>query len=505
MKRIILGFVLSSLITSSYANFTQSGFYRVKNYGSGRWAAMVDNKGDVDFVAGSADLHALSLTKDTEAILSDPGSIVYITKLTGTQYDLAAQGTSFQALVNHPINIGQDGSADGQALYRMYGSYSGVTRYIADGNIGNEVKGYATINEMHNTNYMKWMILPVDAASDNYFGTVPTVYAGGKSYTTVFTSFAYKPYSEGVKAFYINRVGFGMAEMIEITDAVPPGSPVIIQCAGTKVSDNRFQLLESQDALPSNALSGAYFNYKYNTTVNQVVYNPETMRVLGLCSDGSLGFVTADIESIPANTAYLVVPAGSSPEFKCVSTSDYEAGIPTAPDMIFYNESMQLLPQDEYNYTGTITVPANDGTNKNVGIQFYTQSGNSKTVLGPDAYGNVNLKLSTEMSVPFAYGSNYSWVLQNWEGGEVTVTVNLLYQYVKFYAKSAAVGSIISSNKGLYYSGNVVTSDNNAEIRIMNLSGQTVMQSSGGPLDVSSLPKGIYIAVSEGTSLKIVR
>lgn len=509
MKKFILGFIFSGIITSASADFTQSGYYRVQNYGSGRWASMVDDKGDADLTAGSADLHALTLTKDTDYILSDPGSIVYITKLSGSQYDLAAQGTTFQTLVEHAISIGADGSADGQTLYRIYGSYQGVTRYIADGNIvSSDVYGYATINGTVNPNYMKWFLLPVEASSNNYLGVVPSVNVNGNLYTTEFTSFAYQPYSEGVKAYYISRVGFGMAEMVEITGTVPPGSPVVIQCAGSKVSDNRLQLVNSQDALPSNALSGTYFDYKYNKTQNQVVYDPETMRVLGVCSDGSLGFVTSNISSIPANTAYLVVPAGSSREFKCVSSAEFEANIPTAPEMIYYNESNILLPQDDYTYTGTLNIPASDGANKNINIQFYTSAtASDQSVIGPEDLtgSNITLQLSDVVSLPFSYGSKYSWVLPNWEGGEVAVTLNIQYQYVTFTSKGAGVESIVASNKNLHYSGGIVYSDEGSEIKIMNMSGQLVKQSYGNSLDVTSLPKGIYIAVSNGESLKIVR
>lgn len=508
MKKIYFILLLLGLVSPGYANLTGPGYYRVQNFGSSRWASLVDDKGDVDFVAGSADLHALSLTKDTEYILSDPGSIVYISNVSGNQYDIAAQGTSLGALINHAVNIGADGASGNQTLYRFYGSYSGVTRFIADGNIvTSDVKGYATINETANPNFMKWEILPVEVTSDNYFGAVPSVNVGGNLYTTLFTSFPYKPYSEGVKAYYIGRVGFGMAEMIEITQDIPTASPVIIQCAGLKVSDNKLQLVSSEEALPNNSLSGAYFNYRYNNTSNQIVYDPQTMRILGTCSDGSLGFITSDIGTIPANTAYLQVPPGSSPEFKCVSSSTYEENIPLAPEMFYYGNSFQILPQDEYNYVGTINISAPESTNKNVAIQFYTYAAASEQhTVGPDSSNgqNVTLNLSQNPNVPFKYNSNGSWILPNWEGGEITVTINILYQYVSFYSKNAAIESIYSDN-GLYYSNNTVYNLNASGIKVMNLNGQIMLSTSGNSLDISSLPKGVYVAVSNGKTIKIAR
>jgi hypothetical protein len=51
------------------------------------------------------------------------------------------------------------------------------------------------------------------------------------------------------------------------------------------------------------------------------------MRVLGKMSDGSLGFVTANISTIPANTAYIVVPEDAEAEIKLVPESDYTVGV----------------------------------------------------------------------------------------------------------------------------------------------------------------------------------
>jgi hypothetical protein len=44
-------------------------------------------------------------------------------------------------------------------------------------------------------------------------------------------------------------------------------------------------------------------------------------------SDGSLGFITADIEYLPANKAYLKVPAGSAKEIRIITENEYETSI----------------------------------------------------------------------------------------------------------------------------------------------------------------------------------
>ena len=332
MKKILLTILSASVSLGMFADLTGNGYYRVRNCGSERWASLIDNHGAVDYVAGTADVHALQLTEDTETILTDPASIVYFTKQSGNRYNVAAQGTSLEQLVGYPVNIRvEESGSDGMSKYVIYGTKSNVTKYIGDANILPGNYGTATTEPANYPSYRpyrQWYILPLSVTTSNYFAAVPTIIAGGKLYNTLYTSFPYAPYSSGVKAYYIGRVGGGMAEMIEITGTVPEGSPVIIQCAGTEPTDNRLELKSEKASLSGNSLSGVYFNFENNSIKNFVKYDPRTMRVLGATSDGSLGFITDyNLESIPANTAYLVVPKDSPAEFKCVSSSEFTAGV----------------------------------------------------------------------------------------------------------------------------------------------------------------------------------
>lgn len=507
MKKLFVTIAIASCAIAAYATINGNGYYRVKNYGSARWASLVDNTGSIDFVAGTADLHALQLSNNTEATLSDPGSIVYLTNVSGYQYDVASQGTSLAALVQNPVYIGPNGTApDGQTLYRIWGTYKNVTKYIMDTNFFNDEEyGTPSISGINAPAYYNWYVYPVDVKSDNYFGAIPSVKVGNNQYCTLFTSFAYKPYSQGVKAYYIGRVGFGMAEMIEITGAVPPASPVIIQCAGPSVADNKLELVTSPEVLPSNALSGVYFDYNENRVQNQVIYNPNTMRVLGVTSDGSLGFITvSNLSSIPANTAYLTVPANSSFELKCVSTAEFEANLPNAPEDWYVEEGVQLYPQDDYTYSGTFELPATSSKYFN----FYLNSTRGEQLtIGPSFFygGDYLLNLMNESTTAFSYNSPYSWVLNNWTGGEITITLNLQYQYVTFSGKETAVESISAADSSIKYINNVVYADGASEIVVYNMAGQAVAKSSNGSLDVTALPKGIYIAKTAGESIKITR
>jgi hypothetical protein len=134
-----------------------------------------------------------------------------------------------------------------------------------------------------------------------------------------------------VKAYYITKVDGQNVAFKEITDGkVPAATPVIFECSSENASDNRLTLVtENRAALSDNLLRGVYFNFSSASAEkrNQVAYDSKTMRVLGKMSDGSLGFVTANISTIPANTAYIVVPEDAEAEIKLVPESDYTVGV----------------------------------------------------------------------------------------------------------------------------------------------------------------------------------
>lgn len=504
MKKYILAFALGGMVLSASADLTSNGYYRVQNYGSSRWANLVDNKAEVDKVSATAELHALELTKNTEEILSDPGSIVLLTKQGGDAYDIAAQGISLESLMNQNIYIANEGTgANGQKLYYLYGTYKGATKYIGDARMNDNEIGLANVN-VTNKDYRRWYILPVSANSDNYFGVKPSLNIDGTQYATVFASFAYKPYSAGVKAYYIANVGYGMAEMVEITDAVPAGAPVIIQCAGTNVADNKMELLNVETALPSNALTGVYFDYQGKEGNNIVKYDPNTMRVLGKCSDGSLGFVIDNsLTVIPSNTAYLKVPAGSAPEYKCVDSATFAASLPELPDFFKYGD-YELLPQGKENYTLYIE---NFPAGENIKFRFsFTDSNNEEQYIGAVSANNsdVNISIGETYTYPFAYASENSWVLKNWPGGDLTLNVNVQYQYVNFYSKNAGVDTI-TADSGLIYDGHRIINNTGAELVVYDMAGKKVAATSQKEFETDSLPKGVYVATAAGKTVKIIR
>ena len=96
----------SSVMFSTQAQITGSGFYRIKNASSARWMSLSDNdsKG-IDYQSTSADCSALLTNALWDEISCDPGSIFYLDSKGGESYNIGAQGTSIKELINYYIYI----------------------------------------------------------------------------------------------------------------------------------------------------------------------------------------------------------------------------------------------------------------------------------------------------------------------------------------------------------------------------------------------------------------
>ena len=331
MKKILLLSLSMSMASTMMADLTGAGYYRVENYVTKRYISVIDNRGRIDFGSTSADLQAIRLDRNFDNVCCDPASILYIQPVGG-EYNISAQGTSVYDIIDHYVSLEENGSSGGQKLYMAYGKYNGATRYLGDQTSATIVdEGKMSIN--CRGDYRKWYILPVEAESSNFFGVKPSVsatsgeYAG--LYATVFGSFPMTPFSSGVKIYTVDKVAdMGLVTLKELTGVVPSKTPVIVKCDSEQTADNRVSVGgESVTVSVNPSLKGAFFDCDISGHVNRVAYDPDTMRVLGVCEDGSLGFITSDIDFIPANTVYLTVPAGSPAEYKIVDDETYIAGV----------------------------------------------------------------------------------------------------------------------------------------------------------------------------------
>lgn len=341
-----LGFV--SLLPAA-AQLNGDGFYRVQNTSTNRFIVLLDDKTNgIQMSNGDADQHALATIipgTNNASVISNPASIFYITKASDKlEYNLRGQGTDAHSFIGYYLTIENARKVTG--AYTATGTAKGFSLRLGDnpnegGRIwfGNEDKGEIPYkSDMYRTTLKEgltyWYIKPVSStSSDCYFGIAPDIKADGYYYKSFYAGFGFKALPAGMKAKYITKVDNGAACAVykEIKGTVPQSVPMIIECTSDLPANNKLDLIESTSGTPKdNCLTGVYFNHEFDESINsihnvQTPYDATTMRILGTCKDGSLGYVkSSTLKYIPANTAYLKVTADAPDELKIVSEEEYE-------------------------------------------------------------------------------------------------------------------------------------------------------------------------------------
>lgn len=320
MKKILLVFLTIVLTTNIAAQLNGDGYYRVQNDNTGRYVYVVDNKGTINTSTSSIDMRAISLWKDFEKASSDPATVIYIKKFKGTEYDLYAQNTStYDITGGYHVKIRDNKNG----TYMASGTAHGVTIYLAD----TETSVYSPDGFMGSgTNSDRnWRIIPINQDDDKYFGVKSDISYNGKYYTTMYANFPFSTTSPDTKVYTICNVKDNIAIIREETGDIAAGTPVIFECISAASIDNKLNIHSSTDTAPiDNCLDGTYYCNSKNKHINRVANNKTTMRVLGIMSNGEVGFITADCEYMPANKAYLVVPAGSPQEIPIMTEEEYQ-------------------------------------------------------------------------------------------------------------------------------------------------------------------------------------
>ena len=336
MKRIQLLLLTMICTLAAQAQLNGDGYYRVKSAKQGRYARVLDNKGSINYQTTDADLGALCTQRSWDIVVSDPGSIIYFKKIKEPNgYDFKSQGTGSYEIIQHAVQV--DDMGDNK--YWCYASNNVATKYLADEIIyawaDEETKErgrlVTNVNISTQSEYLDWDVIPV-TTGDNYFGFAPTVSAGGSYYQTFYAAFPFTFFSEGMEAYYVDNINetTGKVHIKEITGGVPASTPVIVKCAAQTPASNKLNVgVSTSGSASDNQLKGVYFCNPDAGSVhtNVTAYVPDTMRVLGTASDGSLAFVKAtNLKYIPANTAYIKV-SPSAPDVLKVTTED----IPNVP------------------------------------------------------------------------------------------------------------------------------------------------------------------------------
>ena len=375
-------FLLVALALTAALNCTaqlgSNGFYRFHNVQENDYISLANDQFSYQFLFGTitggglsnlvensetikpllldaADMYMKSdihLVEDDECI--DPSTILYVSKYSGSKYNIIAQGTSLLTLTtgNYVASV----RLYFNDLYTTVSSSGNSNNYTASINIAasgvenisynsllfaigkstflNQAKlgiryfvdnaGIFAIDESSSNNKAKWKIEPI-----THFNVKPELVYNGKYYTTLYVPFAFT-LSNGVeKAYVVSAINTdGTLETVEFAngETVPAGTPVILECSSNEASN--CQLIPSGDPIftapdataqsaptsstssnysGTNLLKGNYFcnqdapyNYgKYSSngvvtaTLNLQNYTKrtKTMYTIGITASGKLGFI----------------------------------------------------------------------------------------------------------------------------------------------------------------------------------------------------------------------
>ena len=347
MKKVLL-FLLTFLPLVAEAQFTGTGFYRAQNRDSKRYLVIVDNKSAGRIGNAGVDVKLLKAMKPFDKyVVSNPGSVCYIEQVSksGSTYtcNLSAQGRTLSSKSGMALKL--QGTADSK-VYKLTGSKDGYSAIISDA-YDDEDGEEITDLQVAEGDRPFWNILPITSSSDCYFGVKGEVAAGdGKQWTSMYAAFAFQPdNASNTKAYTVSKIQGGCALLKEATGIVPKNTPVLFCCTSGAAADNKLTLYGSGgNSVGDNLLGGVYFCNDVKDSETSVVkhrnvtyYDEETMRVLGVDSKGKPAFVKGTAENLvvgtkkggeegklflPANKAYLVVPAGSPDVIRIVMSED---------------------------------------------------------------------------------------------------------------------------------------------------------------------------------------
>ncbi len=319
MRKTLLSLFLLFPLISLSAQFVDDGFYRVMNYATKRYIYVMDNTGSVNMSAMTAEMGAVQLWKGYKKTVSDPASIIYIKKYSDRQYDLISQGVGVHSMIGYYVQVYERSDKTYQVYAEgLYLDDDTFNDEEARGYLGTKRKGDARL----------WNVFKVDT-NDNFFGIKPTVVANGRKFKPFFADFAFSFADSGMRAWVVDSIACGAVIVSELkSEIIADNTPVIIECTNDSASQNKLSLYKSTGEHPvANLLSGVYFNNPSRLNVSKdccTEYNPATMRVLGIMSDGKLGYVKSDQKYLAANESYLIVPEGSADEMPVLTVGEYK-------------------------------------------------------------------------------------------------------------------------------------------------------------------------------------
>ena len=372
-KKIFTLSVLFLSAVSTYAQYDGDAYYRVENVGLGQSLYIVsDFIRDIDYATASVDLPNIRGVYNIEERFSKPSTVFYIKKNgTGSNgtiiVDVASQGVSVSNLTGSNVKIRPSDTAN---AYWAYATKSGVTKYLSCEEYKPRPLKYGdcvvkTTDIGKTGNKAEFYLKKIDT-NTNYFGISPRVEYNGEYYDPFYVAFPFKM-PAGMKAYAVTNIaktteGKTYAVYKEVNNVIMAGTPLIIKCTSSNPADNKLSINGvSPTALPcSNQLGGAYRCCELTTVPDYVKYDASTMRILGTTSDGKLGFIKASYSTVPVNTAYLKVPAGTANELTLISQEDYNKMVSGIDDITVDEQTVNPRVKGVYNLSGVRVAETSD-------------------------------------------------------------------------------------------------------------------------------------------------
>lgn len=293
-----------------------NGYYRVQNTYTDRYISIEDNNPanyPISKSTGSVEMGGIKTYKPGTKVTTSPSTILYVTNVSGNQYDIVGQGTSIHYISGGRFYINLAVQSDGS--YQAYGSAYGVKVYLKDDSDPDKQEATLKPNS-RSTKAMNWWAKKVDTSTE-YLGIQPDFELDGKYYGSIYASFPFRLVSSGMKAYTVTSVSGDGFDLKEISGDIPDNTPVIIECSSNSPSGNIILPVESDAELAqSNLLYGVFCDRISSRYWNVTVYDNTCMRALGK-HNGKLAFKKASASDLTqgaylkANKAYLLVPTNS--------------------------------------------------------------------------------------------------------------------------------------------------------------------------------------------------
>lgn len=341
-KTYRLFFTIALLMLCSLSIMAQlngTGYYRVKNVGTGNYISLENNKFDYQTIiatAGNGAKHMFSYSMFLVGTIADdygvpaalscagaylktdihmvndsecelPSTVIYLKQNSGDNYDIQAQSTGLVQLTTGSYktsNITCTFNDLYATVKKVNGTGANTTYYVSEKltgtgtlssygisktiTIGTEyfldegdsfgmTESYSSSNNKH-----KWYIEPVTAL--NVTANMPF---GDKYYTTYYTAFPYTIGGNILNAFAVSKINEdGTLEIEAIEGTVPACTPVLLECSsmtGNHIVPTGTPTVVTSDTTPTssytgtNLLKGTFFC----NTDNNMYFNNYTGTTVG--------------------------------------------------------------------------------------------------------------------------------------------------------------------------------------------------------------------------------